>query len=224
MPRKRTEPELPKCPPAVRVFAPEMVPASRPNPAVYNPQEMTPDEFESLRLSIATFGFVEPLVLQRLSPLYGPLLIVGGHSRLRALRELCIEHDQALPDVPCIVLDIDDRTAKKLNIALNRIKGAPNPQKLGELLEDINTDQPITTEEVRVMGFDDESFSKYLHLGDPPVPGPTKTFGDQPSMSLKFSSVDVRAAVKAKLDELAQARAIQAGDIVFELLSRRAKK
>lgn len=99
------------------------------NPAVYNPRKDLKSgdpEYEKLKKSISTFGYVEPLVWNERT---GNL--VGGHQRFKILLE------QGAKDVEVSVVDLDDKKEKSLNLALNKIQGKWDIEKLGELLEEL---------------------------------------------------------------------------------------
>lgn len=196
---------------------------SRLNPAPYNPKTITPERLESLKHDIRRFGFVEKMVVQRSSPRHGEFVIVGGHQRMRAVREICIEDNVAMPDVPCTVLDLTDRQAKMLNAALNTPRGEFDNKLLGEMLESIHHESPILPEERIAMGFDDEELGKLLKLADPPVlstPEPAG-FARSVTLSLEFQDVRERDAVKAKLVERAEMEKKKTGEIVHSLLMKR---
>jgi ParB-like chromosome segregation protein Spo0J len=81
------------------------------NPAAYNPRrEMTAHEMKSLRASIREYGLVEPIVVQKKGR-----VVIGGHQRLKAAIA------EGLKAVPAVFLDVTDRRAKILNLALNKI-------------------------------------------------------------------------------------------------------
>ena len=114
------------------------VPIKRINPAPYNPRrDLQPGDPEYLKLqrSIEQFGCVEPLVWNRRT---GNL--VGGHQRLKIL----LARGDTEADVS--VVDLPAQREKVLNIALNRIAGAWDSQKLAELLDEL----------VQLPGFDVE--------------------------------------------------------------------
>jgi ParB-like chromosome segregation protein Spo0J len=100
------------------------------NPAPYNPRTITKEEFEGLKQSLKTFGLVDPIVVNK------DLSIIGGHQRVRAWQELGNE------TAPCVVLDLDKKQEKKLNIVLNsqHISGKYDQLKLDELLEELKLD------------------------------------------------------------------------------------
>lgn len=108
----------------------EEIDVSRLNAAAYNPRiELTPGsaDFEKLRESIESFGFVEPIVWNRRTG-----NVVGGHQRLAVYKYL------GHTTVPCSVVDFDESDEKVLNVALNKIKGQWDYDKLEKLLRDFD--------------------------------------------------------------------------------------
>ena len=96
-------------------------------PAAYNPRiALKPGdpEFEKLKNSIETFGNVEPIVWNKRTG-----NVVGGHQRLSVLKEL----GETETDVS--VVDLSDADEKLLNVALNKIKGDWDYDRLSELLK-----------------------------------------------------------------------------------------
>jgi len=82
-------------------------------PAVYNPRKISPKEKGELRTSLETFGFVEPIVVNK-NPTRKNI-IIGGHQRLLVWREM------GNSTVPCVFLDIDDISKEQeLNLRLNK--------------------------------------------------------------------------------------------------------
>jgi DNA modification methylase len=98
------------------------------NPAAYNPRHMDEKEFAKLKLSIAEYGLVQPIVWNERTG-----NVVGGHQRLKA----CI--DIGLETVPVVVVDYDEQKEKGANIALNKIEGEFDTAKLKDLLEELDT-------------------------------------------------------------------------------------
>jgi len=94
--------------------------------ADYNPREIEPHQLEALKRSIDRWGFVEPVIVNKRTG-----LIVGGHQRTKAAIELAVE------EVPVTYVDLDDDAEKALNIALNKIAGDWDEQKLSDLLADL---------------------------------------------------------------------------------------
>lgn len=94
--------------------------------AEYNPRQISESQFEKLKLSITTFGFVEPVVVNKYPGRED--IIVGGHMRVRAALDL--KHEE----VPTYEVSLDEKQEKLLNLALNRIHGEWNQEKLAELV------------------------------------------------------------------------------------------
>jgi len=108
------------------------VPISQIKPAAYNPRkDLKPGDpdYEALRRSVERWDLVEPLVWNARS---GNL--VGGHQRLKILQQL--GHTEA--DVS--VVDLDEPDEKALNLALNRIQGAWDQDRLAGLLKGLNAE------------------------------------------------------------------------------------
>lgn len=95
-------------------------------PADYNPRKdlkAGDPEYESLKRSLAKFGYVEPIVWNEQS---GNL--VGGHQRLKVLAA------EGVTEVDCSVVSLGPEEERALNLALNRIRGDWNDGMLAELL------------------------------------------------------------------------------------------
>ena len=102
------------------------------NPAKYNPRKqlMPGDpEFEALCRSIETFGYVDYVVVNVRD---GANVIVSGHQRLSAMKYL------GYTEAECVVVDLDEPQEMTLNIAMNKISGEWDMEKLKALLKDID--------------------------------------------------------------------------------------
>ena len=101
------------------------------NPAEYNPRkDLKPGdkEYEKLKRSILEFGCVEPIIWNKATG-----NVVGGHQRLKVLIEL------GNKEIDCMVVDIEDLLKEKaLNIALNKISGEWDENKLASLIADLD--------------------------------------------------------------------------------------
>lgn len=108
-------------------------------PAGYNPRvELKPgdSEFERLKNSIETFGNVEPIVWNKRTG-----NVVGGHQRLSVLKTMGVVETEVS------VVDLKDDDEKLLNVALNKIKGEWDYDKLMKLLKEFGP------EEAKLSGF-----------------------------------------------------------------------
>jgi hypothetical protein len=94
--------------------------------AEWNPRRITTEQQVALQRSLKEFGTVEPIVVNKHTG-----NVVGGHQRLDAL--LAIGETET--DV--LVGEWDEAQEKVLNIALNKISGEWEYQKLTSLFEEI---------------------------------------------------------------------------------------
>ena len=109
------------------------------NPAEYNPRTINDEEFGKLKKGLAEFGIVDPLIVNKDGTL------IGGHQRLRAAKEL------GWMEIPAVVLDLDKRKEKALNLALNKLRGEWDYGKLTSLLREFDE---ITDFDMELTGFD----------------------------------------------------------------------
>jgi len=94
------------------------------SPAKYNPRAklQTGDvDYEKLKTSIARFGHVQLIVWNQNTG-----NVVGGHQTLTVLKDL--GHTEA----NCVVVNLSNTEEKALNIALNKISGRWDIEKLGQ--------------------------------------------------------------------------------------------
>lgn len=117
------------------------------NPAAYNPRvtlEPGMPEWEKIKNSIEEFGNVEPIVWNKRTG-----NVVGGHQRLSVLKSMGYE------TVPCSVVDLDENEEKLLNLALNKIKGQWDYDKLEDILRgfdyEVATASGFSAEEIAVI-------------------------------------------------------------------------
>ena len=119
--------------------------------APYNPREdieRGSDEYKALRRSIELNGMVEPPVVNLHN-----MRCIGGNQRLVVLRDL------GWKEVLCSVIDQPDESKEmKLCLALNRIEGRWDTDRLGDLLRD---DEVLEFE----TGFDRYEVLFYRQLG-----------------------------------------------------------
>lgn len=98
-------------------------------PADYNPRRnLKPGdaEYEKLKRSLEQFGYVEPVIWNKRTG-----RVVGGHQRLKVLIDI------GITEVECVVVDLDEENEKALNVALNKISGEWDNDKLALLIADL---------------------------------------------------------------------------------------
>ncbi|MFP3390999.1 site-specific DNA-methyltransferase [Brevibacillus sp. SIMBA_040] len=124
---------------------------SKVNPAPYNPRvDLQPGdpEYEKLKRSIQEFGYVQLLVWNERS---GNL--VGGHQGFKIL-----VNELGRTEVDVSVVDLDDAQEKALNIALNKISGAWDEERLALVLAELQESELDLT----LSGFDIEEVTELL--------------------------------------------------------------
>lgn len=126
-------------------------------PASYNPRKdlkAGDAEYEKLKRSIEQFGYVEPIIWNKHTS-----NVVGGHQRLKILKESGIE------ELDCVIVDLPEEKEKALNIALNKISGDWDKDKLALLITDLQAEDF----DISLTGFDveeiDDLFKETLKEG-----------------------------------------------------------
>ena len=132
------------------------------NAAQYNPRialEPGMPEWEKLKTSIEQFGNVEPVVWNQRTG-----NVVGGHQRLAVLKSM------GHKSIPCSVVDLDEQDEKLLNIALNKIKGQWDYDKLEEILSgfdyEVATASGFSAEEIAVILASNDGLGDDTDYGD----------------------------------------------------------
>ncbi|WP_446898829.1 site-specific DNA-methyltransferase [Clostridium sp. LBM24168] len=122
------------------------------NPAKYNPRkDLKPGdpEYEKLKRSIETFGYVEPVIWNKKTG-----NIVGGHQRFKVLKQ------EGAKEIECVVVDISPDEEKALNVALNKVSGEWDMPKLADILDELDK----SMFDISLTGFDaaeiEDLFSK----------------------------------------------------------------
>ena len=91
-----------------------------------NPRKISGFDFENLKESIKEFGFLEPLIVNQDN------ILIGGHQRLKALKEL------GYNEIDVVQVELDKEKLRKLNLALNRIGGDWDYDKLNDFIKDMD--------------------------------------------------------------------------------------
>lgn len=104
--------------------------------ATYNPRiDLIPGdmEYENLRRSIKTYGMIIPVVWNERTN-----RVVGGHQRLTVLE------NEGETEVDVSVVDLDETQERQLNVALNKVEGGWDNEKLAELLTELGEEATLT--------------------------------------------------------------------------------
>lgn len=117
--------------------------------AEYNPRKDLTEkdpEYQKIKNSIIEFGYVSPIIINQDNT------VVGGHQRLKVLQEL------GYKEIECVIVEFDKNREKALNIALNKITGEWDYQKLETLFNELaNADLDLS-----VTGFDDKEIDRFI--------------------------------------------------------------
>lgn len=126
-------------------------------PADYNPRkDLQPgdSEYEKIKRSLEEFGYVDPVIWNKTTG-----RVVGGHQRLKVLASM------GRTEVECVVVELDEEKEKALNVALNKISGDWDKEKLAVLITDLDA----SDFDVSLTGFDaaeiDDLFKDTLRDG-----------------------------------------------------------
>ncbi|VUG07065.1 Modification methylase RsrI [Paenibacillus polymyxa] len=124
-----------------------VLPIEQINAAAYNPRaDLQPGdpEYEKLKASIESFGYVEPIVWNERTG-----NMVGGHQRYKIM-----VNELGHTELTVSVVDLDDQQEKLLNLALNKISGNWDDAALYRLLDELEK----SGADLALSGFDLEEF------------------------------------------------------------------
>ena len=145
-------------------------------PAAYNPRkDLKPGdkEYDKLKKAIIEFGYIDPIIINKRSG-----NIVGGHQRLKILKEL--GHTET--DVS--VVDLDDVKEKALNLALNKTGGDWDLPKLSDLLLELD----VGDIDIEITGFDNDDLERLLVDREPQI-DPEKEWEGMPEFESTMKAV-----------------------------------
>lgn len=128
----------------------KVLPLSSLKAAEYNPRkELKPgdEEYEKIKRSLERFGFADPVVVN------SDMTIIGGHQRVRVAKDI------GMTEAPCSVVDLSKEDEKALNIALNKITGSWDNDKLAAILQGLSLGGYDTT----LTGFTDKEQNELLN-------------------------------------------------------------
>lgn len=164
------------------------------NRAAYNPRvDLQPEdeEYQAIERSLKRHGLVQPIVWNRRTN-----TVVSGHQRLTVLAEA-----QGETEVTVSVVDLDDIQEKELNVALNKITGEWDDDKLSVILNELGeeaTDTGFTLQEIDVLR--DELKSYFDDVTAPDEEEPTEEPEESFLLSLTFDAADEKP-LKAYIKE-----------------------
>ncbi|WP_410770992.1 ParB N-terminal domain-containing protein [Fontibacillus sp. BL9] len=128
-----------------------IIPIDQINAATYNPRiDLQPGdpEYEKLKQSILSFGYVEPIVWNERTG-----NMVGGHQRYKIM-----VNEQGHTELAVSVVDLDDQQERLLNIALNKVSGRWDEDALVQLLSELRE----YGADIDLSGFDEVELKQVL--------------------------------------------------------------
>ena len=163
------------------------------NRAAYNPRvDLQPEdeEYQAIERSLKRHGLVQPIVWNRRTN-----TVVSGHQRLTVLEA------QGETEVTVSVVDLDNIQEKEQNVALNKITGEWDDDKLSVILNELGeeaTDTGFTLPEIDVLR--DELKSYFDDVTAPDEEEPTEEPEESFLLSLTFDAADEKP-LKAYIKE-----------------------
>jgi ParB-like chromosome segregation protein Spo0J len=163
------------------------------NRAAYNPRvDLQPEdeEYQAIERSLKRHGLVQPVVWNCRTN-----TVVSGHQRLTVLEA------QGETEVTVSVVDLDDIQEKELNVALNKITGEWDDDKLSVILNELGeeaADTGFTLPEIDVLR--DELKSYFDDVTAPDEEEPTEEPEESFLLSLTFDAADEKP-LKAYIKE-----------------------
>jgi ParB family chromosome partitioning protein len=131
--------------------------AIRPNPSQPR-QEFDETALASLAESIRTAGVMQPIVVRR-DPAGDGFLLVAGERRWRAATRI------ALPTIPAVVREVDDRQAAEWALIENLQREDLNPLERARAFARLIDEYDLTHQEIaESVGLDRSSVSNHLRL------------------------------------------------------------
>lgn len=127
------------------------IPIDQINAAAYNPRvDLQPGdpEYEKLKRSIESFGYVEPIVWNERTG-----NMVGGHQRHKIM-----VNELGHTELEVSVVNLDDQQERLLNLALNKVSGRWDDEALARLLEELQE----AGADLELSGFDQDEIGELI--------------------------------------------------------------
>ncbi len=124
-----------------------------------NPRTISPHDADALARSLERFGVLEPVIVNRSSG-----RVVGGHQRIDAAQAI------GKPTLPVVLVNLPEGDEEAANVALNRISGDWDWERLAALLRGL---QDGGFEDLSLTGFEEHELDPLLAADwNPPAPTP----------------------------------------------------
>lgn len=133
-----------------------------------NPNTMRSARYESLKEAILLEGFQVPILVREAADcgydISGTHEIIDGHHRTRAVDELSTAG--ALPrTIPALVVKADDTKAKRMAIAMARLRGEPNLGVVMELVSELA--KTMAEDDIgNYVGYSEEAIAEIIAMAE----------------------------------------------------------
>lgn len=108
--------------------------------------------YEKLKDSILHHDYVDPIVWNERTG-----YIVSGHQRFQVMKDIAEENNDPLTEVEVIVVDLPENRADTLMVAINKITGLWDEEKLSALFKE------MSEEDLSYTGFDNADIQKLIN-------------------------------------------------------------
>jgi ParB-like chromosome segregation protein Spo0J len=113
-----------------------------------NPRKISEEQMRALEASMEKFGYVEPIVWNKRTG-----HVISGHQRLKVLQA------KGGDSADVVVVDFDEAQERALNLAMNKISGDWDEEKLSTFLKEIQkSDEKL----IEITGFEEEELQNFL--------------------------------------------------------------
>ncbi len=119
----------------------------------WNPNVMPQDLYAKLRRSITklwkkTKVLPVPVTVRPHPTLPGKYQVIDGKHRRKVFIDNRDAGKKGYDKIPCVIIDVDTKTAMLLTQSLNRLRGEDDPDKQAELFHRLNSEQEMSPEEI----------------------------------------------------------------------------
>lgn len=121
----------------------------------YNPRKIDDKNLSNLKKSLKEYGWLSPVVIN--SNPERENIVISGHQRIKAAKDL------GMKEVPIVEVNLDSTKEKALNLAMNKIGGEFEEDKLIEVLQSIDQENEDV---LALTGFDTTEINYLLGLKD----------------------------------------------------------
>lgn len=146
-------------------------------------------QYESLKTSLERWDVLEPIVWNERTG-----QIVAGHQRVQVLE------DKGRDLVPATVVDLNYNEQRALSLALNKIDGSWDEDKLESVLEDVAEESTV-----QYLGFDEQELDDRLSEYDEPTTFTEDVDTETHTVHLTMTE-DQKATLQAAFNQLGASR------------------